>query len=83
MLIDDVDLIQYQRHEIPNPAEEVAIQIVLVVQDYTDLIDPLNSYSRTFECMVDPSMSIRDFKRSVLHLLENRPYFFEFNCKNN
>ena len=54
----------------------------IVVSDYTDLSDPLNSYNRTFECNVDPSMSIHDFKRFVLYLLENRPFFLEFNCQN-
>ena len=53
------------------------------VSDYTDLADPLNSYSRTFECVLDPSMLIRDFKRLMLHQLDNRPFFLEFNCKNN
>ena len=82
MLVDDIDLVQYQREEVPKPTEEEAIVLEILALDYTDLIDPLNSYSRTFECSVDPSMLIRDFKRLVLHLLENRPFFLEFNCKN-
>lgn len=57
--------------------------LVILAMDYTDLADPLNSYSRKFEFMVDPSMLIRDFKRLMLHLLDNRPFFLEFNCKNN
>jgi len=83
MLVDDIDLIPYQKEEIIPPEEEEAIILEMLVSDYADLADPLNSYCRTFECMVDPSMMIRDFKRLVLHLLDNRPFFLEFNCKNN
>ena len=82
MLIDDIDLIPYQKEEIISPNDEEAIIVVIEVSDYTDLSDKLNSYNRTFQCNVHPSMSIHDFKRLVLYFLQNRPFFLQFNFKN-
>ena len=48
MLIDDIDLIPYQKEEIISLADKEAMMLEIVVSDYTDLADPLNSYHRTF-----------------------------------
>ena len=96
LIIDDIDLTAVTIHQYNDMkvhwrqtgANTEALTVL--VPDYFDLlplaptdVEPNSSTTKQFTLQVDPSITIYEFKRIILCMLDNHPFFLEVNIANN
>ena len=96
LIIDDIDLTAVTVHQYNDMKAHWSQTgtnteaLTVLVPDYFDLlplastdVQPDRSTFKQFTLQVDPSITIYEFKRIILCILENRPFFLEVDLSNN
>jgi len=95
LIIDDIDLKAITVHQYNDmkvhwsQTGTKTEALTVLVPDYFDLlplaptdVQPDRSTMKQFTLQVDPTITIYEFKRIILCMLENRPFFLEVNLSN-